>query len=369
MLTSNSMNRKCHSVLLTLCMGIIFTLISCGGRAMATSLGVYFFPGWKDNQIGLEFQKPWDPIRLYPEREPLLSWYQEGDPALMAQQLAWMSSAHIDYVIFDWLWGRDNRGYLEHAVRSYLSLPNGKSVKFSMLWANHTTYIFSIEQLDAMITYWCTNFFNSPDYKKVDGKPVVYIFLAKVLNNNIRSIGMTNQDFFAHANALAQRYGFPGIYFVGGGWGNDSALDYSSNSGYSAFSSYNLHSPATFKLQNSGPSNFFRSYADLDVSYRDHWQWMLRNSGLPYIVPVSSGWDKRPWGGSSDPKHDNSTPTLAEFETHLLAAKTLISANEEKTKNMSVICCWNEYGEGSYIEPTKQDGFALLDVISRVFAD
>ena len=32
-----------------------------------------------------------------------------------------------------------------------------------------------------------------------------------------------------------------------------------------------------------------------------------------------------------------------------------------------VICCWNEFGEGSYIEPTKKDGFSYLEKVKKVF--
>ncbi|MBK7050726.1 MAG: hypothetical protein IPH54_08055 [Rhodoferax sp.] len=37
---------------------------------------------------------------------------------------------------------------------------------------------------------------------------------------------------------------------------------------------------------------------------------MTRADGL-YVVPMTSGWDKRPWGGSKDPEHDNSISTTA----------------------------------------------------------
>ncbi len=109
------------------------------------------------------------------------------------------------------------------------------------------------------------------------------------------------------------------------------------------------------------------SYKELDMSYRDQWQWMLKNSEGLYIVPLTSGWDKRPWGGSSDPFHDNSISTPDQFEEHLMAAKKLMQAQPKRTKKMAVICCWNEFGEGSFIEPAKQYGFGYLEKNRTVF--
>jgi hypothetical protein len=32
-----------------------------------------------------------------------------------------------------------------------------------------------------------------------------------------------------------------------------------------------------------------------------------------------------------------------------------------------MICCWNEYLEGNYIEPTEGHGFRYLEAIKEVF--
>lgn len=359
-----------ESQLFGLVLAIFIGLIPLSALGSQYTLGVFYFPGWKDNAIGLAYSVPWAPIQNgFSEREPLAGWYQEGNTSLMQSQLNQMESAGINYVIFDWLWGRDSKGYLEHAIKSYQALPEGKNVKYSILWANHTDYIFSLTQLKSMVNYWCKNFFISKDYQYFNGKPIVYIFSATTLNNNIQQLGLTNKDFFTIADEIAATYNLPGISFIGGSWANNSALDYTTNSGYAAFSSYNLQSPATFKLANSSDNNSSRNYADLDLSYQDHWNWMKKNSTSKYIVPVSAGWDKRPWGGSTDPLHDNSIGTVTEFISHLTAAKKFMIDNPILTDNNAVICCWNEYGEGSIIEPTVGRGTEMLEAVHSVFTE
>ncbi len=45
-----------------------------------------------------------------------------------------------------------------------------------------------------------------------------------------------------------------------------------------------------------------------------------------------------------------------------------MDAHPDLTHRTGVICCWNEFGEGSIIEPTRQGGFARLEQIRAVFA-
>jgi hypothetical protein len=84
---------------------------------------------------------------------------------------------------------------------------------------------------------------------------------------------------------------------------------------------------------------------------------------------MSVGWDRRPWGGSNPAKLDDSIPTPQEFEAHLLEAKKLMDDNPVKTKKMGIICCWNEFGEGSYLEPTKKFGFSYIEKVKKVFGN
>lgn len=200
----------------------------------------------------------------------------------------------------------------------------------------------------------------------IDGKPAVFLFSQEQLEENAKKFNYTTSKLLAHANSLAQEAGFKGIYFIGATtairyWVNEHGL----RSGYSAYSAYNYHRgfSGTYNPLKK-PSH---SFHELNEAYQQNWDWILENSPLPYILPIISGWDKRPWGGSGDPLHDNSFGTPEEFEMHLIAAKSMLDKYPSKTNRMAIVCCWNEFGEGSYIEPTKKHGFAYLEKIRKVF--
>lgn len=355
---------------LSKCLIIISVLLAGSVQAAGNyDVGVYYYPGWKLNEPGNWIQEPWSKIKPFPERQPLLGWYDESAPSVIAKQTRWMHQYGISYIIFDWYWGPSLRTRHEHALRNYLSLKDKSSVDFAIMWANHDESPKTFDEFKAAVNYWIQNYFSKPEYKRVDGAPIVYIFSALLLDEKAKRIGLTTPDLLNEANRIAISNGLPGIKFVGGAGAYDKFfLNQYTNDGYFAFSAYNSHvgkvSPESPAEKNS------HSYDELKNGYQYHlWKWFFDNN-KKYITPSISGWDKRPWGGSEDPLHDNSSGNVSAFKSHLIDAKN----NADKSsillgKKMVVICCWNEYGEGSIIEPTKSNQFDYLEAIKEVFAN
>lgn len=328
-------------------------------------IGVYYYPGWSSNAIGAGETYPWVRIRPYKEREPLLGWYEDRDVKVLDQQLQWMHTYGINFVVFDWYWD-GNQTRLEQSVNAYLRADSRNLVKYSLLWANHFSVPNNREQFRGMVTYWLDHHFKNPEYQLIDGKPVVFVFSPDRLRDNTKNFGSSTRELLDIAQKMARDAGLPGIYFVM----STPALEYwvkgfAQEAGFSALSAYNYHQG--FSGSPGSATRLSHSYSELDSDYRKNWDWIVSNSKLPYIIPMTSGWDKRPWGGSPDPLHDKSLSRPAEFELHLRAAKSMMDVYPQKTGRMGVICCWNEYGEGSFIEPTKTNGFSYLETVRRVF--
>ena len=329
-------------------------------------IGVHYFPGWKDNQLGAAYPIPWDKIKPYPEREPLLGWYTDGEASVMNQHLEWMGKYGINFVVFNWFWSAESKPILSHALNAYLQAPSKHGVEFAIMWANHTKYIFSKKQFETMFRFWAQRYMFRSDYLKVDGKPVVFILSADILNKNAVQIGMQPAQLTALADQIFKEAGLPGINFIAGaGARQGGGLDYTRTGGYTGYFAYNYYGPATYRFANG--RYLSHSYEEMTESYRDQWKWFLNNDTGTYFLPMTSGWDKRPWGGSKVPEQDNSASTPAAFEKHLLEAKAKMRAYPEKTKGLGLICCWNEFGEGSYIEPTKKYQFQYLESVKKVF--
>lgn len=345
--------------------GLAALSVLCSGPVLAVDyqIGVYYFPGWKNKQLGAPSAFPWEPIKAFPARQPLLGWYDEGSDEVMRQQLTWMRTYGIDYVVFDWYFSSDSKPFLDHALAAYLRAPNRNQVKFSLLWANHDKVPKSMANWEAMVRYWVRNYFFKPEFLRVDGKPVVFVFYADHLIKQAAAFGATPKGLLDKAQTIARAAGLAGIHFVAGTGASLPMISSSAKAvGYRAFSAYNYH---------QGPNSILpsHSYAELDRGYREHWQRFADKGNLPLVVPMTSGWDRRPWGGSKDPWHDNSSSTPEEFRKHLEVAKSFMDMNFSLTRRTGVICCWNEYGEGSFIEPTKAMGFRYLEQVQKTFGN
>ena len=98
--------------------------------------------------------------------------------------------------------------------------------------------------------------------------------------------------------------------------------------------------------------------------------------GIPYYPNVTCGWDSSPRTVQTDKYGDLGYPfsrilvnnTPEEFEKALRSVKRMLDGSELKTK-MFTINAWNEWTEGSYLEPDTREGYGKLEAIKRVFVD
>jgi len=331
------------------------------------TLGMYYFGQWSPTVFNAfncaTVNNWWGCIKPYPDRKPLLGWYDNNDVSIVNQQLAWMADYGIDFVSIAWYW-RGKPDASEAPILTYLRTENKTRVPYTLMWANHDGYPKSHDDWDALVTHWLTNhiFDESgkprPEYFYIDGKPAVFIFNGGELMPQSRASGFaTVADMLNYARDKAKARGLQGIYFVGG------QITASAIPALSPLQNYGLDAITTYNY--NGISQI--SYADFDRGYRGQWDSILANPALgniPYFLPMSAGADESPWRNGVA---NNRMATPDEFEGHLRAGYSKITGNIEKTKKFGMFCCWNEYGEGTIIEPTEYYGAGHLQRIQRVF--
>lgn len=172
---------------------------------------------------------------------------------------------------------------------------------------------------------------------------------------------MEPRELLDLARASAVAAGLPGIYFVGNSTGDWNEAGRPRDQGYDALTGYFYNRGFDGRVL-PYPEN----YEQLVRGYGANWRWIIANMDIPYLPPTVFGWDRRPWGIKAE--YDAccvSTPD--QYEAHLREAKRVVDANRARTKDFVMLCCWNEFGEGNYIEPTKHWGFQYLERIRNVF--
>jgi hypothetical protein len=319
----------------------------------AIEVGVYYFPGWKT-------AGQWQPIRPFPERKPVLGWYREGDPEVADWHIKWAVEHGITFFVYDWYWSKGTR-QLEHALHDgYFRARYRHLLKFCLLWANHNPpHTSSYEDCLAVTRSWIEKYFRRPEHLTCDGQPVMIIFSPHRLTEDLGSPGVKRA--FDAMRAECRQAGLKGLYFVAcvgnPGQARDAAVE-----GYDAVTAYNWPG-----LGMTGGGN----YAPFELllnGYRQNWEQIRAHSPIPLQpVPVCGGWDSRPWHGDNNLVRFGRTPEL--FEQHLRDAKRFLDMTEPRspTARWILVEAWNEWGEGSYIEPHKEFGFGYLDAVRKVF--
>ncbi len=316
-------------------------------------VGVYYFPGWKT-------ASQWQPIQRFPERKPVLGWYREGDPEVADWHIKWAVEHGITFFAYDWYWSQGAR-QLEHALHDgYFKARYRHLLKFCLLWANHNApRTSSHEDCLAVTRYWIENYFHRPEHLKFDGKPVMIIFSPHRLSEDLGSEGVKRA--FVAMREECRRAGLKGLYLIAC-IGDLGGARTAAAEGYDAVTAYNWP-----HLGMTG-EGMFAPFETLVPAFRRQWEHLLAESPVPLTpLPVCGGWDSRPWHGENNLVRFGRSPEL--FRQHLLDARVVLDNQKPEARGRKAILieAWNEWGEGSYIEPHSEFGFGYLDAIREVF--
>jgi hypothetical protein len=108
---------------------------------------------------------------------------------------------------------------------------------------------------------------------------------------------------------------------------------------------------------------YFQYWAEAEKTYR-----------VPYFPNVSMGWDSSPRAAQEDEFGDFGYPftntiggnTPEHFRAALQKTKLRLMAQPSGPRILN-INCWNEWTEGSYLEPDVVNGMKYLEAVRDVF--
>jgi hypothetical protein len=329
--------------------------------ATEIQVGVYYFPGWhstSDYWRDLRGEKnSRSPGKSWEGRYPILGFYPEEEQWVADKHLEWASSYGINFFAYDWYWD-GTKTQLDHAIKNYLQSKGRYRVKFCLMWANAYGVPRNLNEFNEMVLFWCQRYFSEPSYLRIEGQPAVFLFSPTALQIDASRFGESVKSLLEKAKKIAKGAGLPGIYFVAitDAKPQPALLQSFLNQGFSAFTGWNY---------SGGNKEQVLDYDAMVDTYLSYYEAARKLSAiLPYLVPASPGADGRPWFGNKANFRENPTP--AKFASMLRSARELAMGQTSGPK-MVIIEAWNEFGEGSYVEPTAQWKFQYLETIKQVF--
>ena len=68
-------------------------------------IGAHYFPGWKPGAY-----RGWSVLADYPERKPVLGWYDESNPEVTDWEIKWALEHGIGFFVYCWYRDKENAG-------------------------------------------------------------------------------------------------------------------------------------------------------------------------------------------------------------------------------------------------------------------
>ncbi len=311
-------------------------------------VGAYFYPWygpgsrhWQDGYAG----------------HPALGEYDSSDPAVIAQQIDWAAGSGVDFFAFSW-WGPGSPE--DRALHdAFLGSPRAAAMRFAILYettgrlqpsAGGTIDLSAAENRRVLLNdfaYLQATYWNDPRCLKVDGRPVVLLYLARQLTGDVAGA-------LADVRQAARSQGSD-VYVIGDEvfWRQWHPLDPGRLKLYDAVTAYNMHASV------AGIADGFTGKVQQEYAA---WRAQALAAGVAFVPGILPGFDDthvRPAAG-----HPPIPRSTALFRQQLAMGLDLA----QPPLNMVLITSWNEWHEDTSIEPAAAFGLDYLRTLKEALA-
>ena len=308
-------------------------------------VGVYYYPwhGERFHNGGGYMRK-----ELTPQHVPALGEYNDSDPAIIKEHMKMFRQANIGLLVTSW-WG-PNRLEDSNTKDIIMEHEDVGNLKVSIHYETTSRLGQGRDKLSNArtdIQYMCENYFDHPNYYKIDGRPVLFIYISRKL----QAVG-TLEEALLIMRSTASKCGH-NLYLIG-----DSVFEEAPNSAeaeahvpfwyFDAVTNYDIYGSAgrpEGHVGTDGVDNYYRQQGE--------WKEQALKDGCRYIPATSPGYNDRGVRMESDhpPLSRRITSTSQEgslFQYQLHQAKELV---DSKVDNMILVNSFNEWHEDTQIEP------------------
>ena len=379
----------------------------------------YYFPNFHQDKRNIPVHgKGWNEWDLVKRAEPrfkghlqpkvpLWGYEDEADPLVFEKKIEAASNHGVNCFLWDWYWYEDGL-FLEKCLEEgYLKSKNKSKVKFALHWGNHTwkdihptlrssvnnpinLYHGEISEkaFEEMTDYVIEKYFSDPDYWKIDGAPYFSVYesnkmisgvggLKKALKCLERFRKKTIDAGFPNLHLNAVVWGIPilpgssSLANLVGNW-LDVSEDFKEPNDIIKYLGYDSVTSYVWVHHVEMPTFPTVEYMDMLKKMKEYWYEASKSYSVPYYPNVTMGWDASPRTIQSDVFDDIGYPftsvytnnTPENFQIALEEAKKFL---EEENLNILNINAWNEWTEGTYLEPDTVNKYKYLEAIKNVF--
>jgi hypothetical protein len=323
---------------------------------------------------------PWEllePMAIH----PLLGKYDVVDPVVISKHIDWATGHGVNCFFMSWVptWNGGSLQLLENIAR-FMDNPLSSNIMVAIQYegiqdrlrragvkpdANGIYHVENSNQWETIVEDMKTLeklFFTRNNYLKINGKPVVYFYASGSLSGNIsgfvedikREVNIYMISDYAHPWAATSSFTINNT----GGWieecdkrGNCFLINYAVN--YDAWTTWaaGWYTPVIEPLEESYPKF-------LDEGYKV-WSKLALKYNKTFVPSIIPGFINL---------RDPDSPKLPR-KPEMFKAMVLTALKYSTTRageKIIKIDTYNEFGEATGIEPTREEGFAYLEVLRSI---
>ena len=354
-------------------------------------VGTYIFPGWYRGKgsnafprVNINNDSEWRLVAKYPAPRPVLGFYDDSLPEVNDWHIKWALEAGISFFAYDWYWNRGEKRLSRSLDDGFLNAKYKDMMGFCIHWCNHpldwtlhreagasrdvasrdaqarsgspsANLDFSPEALTEMIDYCAKNYFSQPSYLKIGNRPVFMVWNMQAVIDANGGAENFKKKVLPKINAVSQKYGFGNLFLV---IVNNQPQNLDKTGIADAITRYGFADLVTHSKYKTPGSAPYKEMVELLPGY---WE-RMRTLKTPYIVSTQAGWNDTPRATKLSWIRTDNNVIL--FEQTLREGRDVVKPDLP----LFLIEAWNEWGEGSFIEPSHEFGFTQLDAIRHVFA-
>ncbi len=335
-------------------------------------VAAHYYAAWKKGAARIH--EGFDDLHEFPERTPLMGYYDEENPEVCDWEIKWAVEHGINCFIYCWYRNLENTG--KPVTVNDLRCPHGiHEALFNAKYQNYINFAIMFENcprwgttdekdiIDNLMPFWVENYFSRENYLKIDNKPVLFVYNPMRLEEVFGS-PENQKKAFDSCREYAKKCGFDGMIFATCDTTvSKEAAEDALNRGYDFRFGYN----AGYSPKEDNPPAEEAIEAQCELLKR-----RLEFDNMHFIPTVSCFSDPTPrrskrWMDLGF-RFDRSkiwkiSPDEFRGVIHRMKKMTDDLPDGAWGKRIFMIDNWNEWDEGHYVSPSYEYGYRFLQAI------
>ncbi len=314
--------------------GLVVSPLAC---ADPHTVGVFYYPWYSNDFHGGRYLRE----HLIPRQWPVLGEYNDRSATVIKQHADWCRSAGISVWAASW-WGpgsREDTTLLNHTLQS----PDLGDIKIAILYetTGRTSDFTNYTRIAGDFTYLADNYFNHPRYLKINGRPVVVVYLTRVL-----SALDTLDSSVAAMRSAASVKGFD-VFIIGDHVFGSPPVHAGDMELLDAVTEYDVYG-------SMGVSGYAGETAVNAYNSRQNaWKALAGSVGVEYAPSVTPGFNDKGVRAGHAPVSRRLTSSSEPGSLFRALLKAALTRTDPDLGDLLFVTSWNEWHEDTQIEPVQ----------------